>query len=496
MKFDKNWLERKWVDYAIAGCIGVAFYLFLSHIDIFFGGLGKLFVFVRPVLIGVVISYVLNPLVVLLERLLSRKLTRKREIHTLSVVGAIVAVVLVIVLLMVALIPQLVGSMMTLVTNMNGYIASFQKFIQSVAGEYAEENQMIASLLNTGDSLLWMLEERMPSAVNNVVSTAGSIGINVFNSVISFIMAIYFLADKERLLGGAGRLLRLALPEREYSRSANFWGHCHDILIRYIGGDLLDGLIVGLANFIFMKVMGMPYAALVSVVVGVTNLAPTFGPLVGGVIGSFILVLLNPWSALWFIIFTIILQTIDGYVIKPKLFGGTLGVPAVWILICIIVGGRMVGVAGILFAIPFAAISDFIYKQMIIKRLEEARGIPAEEADEKTAPETGTGNLTEGSGAAETDEAGEAAAKTDAEDGEDAAEAGAETAGSAEEEGAETAESEPEKTQGLIQKGSDGEIGVAEVTKAFGRWTAQETGKLWNRMKGQAQKIRIRRKKK
>ena len=163
------------------------------------------------------------------------------------------------------------------------------------------------------------------------------------------------------------------LSERMFQSSCKFWNHCNTIMIRYIVGELLDALIIGVSNFVFFLIAGLPYNLLISVVVGVTNLAPTFGPIVGGVVGAFILVLNNPWHALWFIIFTIILQTIDGYVIKPKLFGNTLGVSSVWILVCIIVGGRMFGVPGILLAIPFAAISDYVYNNYILVVLENRK---------------------------------------------------------------------------------------------------------------------------
>ena len=385
MKFNKDWLNRRWPDYTIAACIAVAFYLFLSHTDVYFAGIGRFFAFIKPVLLGIVIAYVLNPLVVLAERLISKKIKKKKTVHLLAVLAAVVLVIVFLTLLMVALIPQLVHSIMTFATNLSSYAASFISFINDIAGDTAEQNAVVASLIEAGENLLDLLQERMPSAVNNVLSTAGSIGMNVFNGIIAFIMAIYFMADKERLLGGVSRLLRLLLPEKQYEASTAFLAHCHSILIRYIGGDLLDGLIVGIANFIFMVIMKMPYAALVSVFVGVTNLAPTFGPLVGAVFGGFILVLINPWHALWFILFTIVLQTIDGYVIKPKLFGGTLGVSSVWILICIIVGGRMLGVAGILSAIPFAAISDYIYKEMVIRRLQERRGIRPEDEEHAEA---------------------------------------------------------------------------------------------------------------
>ena len=135
--------------------------------------------------------------------------------------------------------------------------------------------------------------------------------------------------------------------------------------------DLLDGLLVGTINSVFMSLCGMQYVGLVSVVVGITNLVPTFGPLVGAIIGGFILLMVKPFYALIFIIFTICLQFVDGYIIKPKLFGNTLGVPGLWILIVIVAGSRIYGVIGILLAIPFAAITDYIYREVILKSLEK-----------------------------------------------------------------------------------------------------------------------------
>ena len=132
-----------------------------------------------------------------------------------------------------------------------------------------------------------------------------------------------------------------------------------------------------------MSICRMDYAALISVIVGLTNLAPTFGPLAGAVIGVFFLVFVNPWFALWFLIFTAILQTLDGYIIKPKLFGNTLGVSSLWILISIIVLGRMFGIPGILLAIPFAAIIDFVYKDYLLSALEKKKDVTDKEVPEK-----------------------------------------------------------------------------------------------------------------
>ena len=191
--------------------------------------------------------------------------------------------------------------------------------------------------------------------------------------MISTIVAIYILLDKVSLLAGVKRLWKALTNETSYRRSYDFLLRCNEIMIRYILFDLLDGLIIGLTNAVFMLIVHYPYVPLISVIVGVTNLAPTFGPILGGAIGCLILFLINPWYALGFLIFTIILQTVDGYILKPRLFGGQLGVPAIWILMALIVFGRMWGVIGILLAIPIAAILDFIFRDGILVWLENRR---------------------------------------------------------------------------------------------------------------------------
>jgi predicted PurR-regulated permease PerM len=148
---------------------------------------------------------------------------------------------------------------------------------------------------------------------------------------------------------------------------------------------------VGGANAVFMAICGMQYVGLVSVVCGVTNLIPSFGPVIGAVIGGFILLLVNPWHALLFLGFTAVLQTLDGYVIKPKLFGDSLGVSGLLILISIVLFGNIFGVVGILLAIPLAAIIDFTYEEGILPLLEMRRAkLDAEEAaDEAEGIENG-----------------------------------------------------------------------------------------------------------
>ena len=153
----------------------------------------------------------------------------------------------------------------------------------------------------------------------------------------------------------------------------DFTLRCDTILMSYIGQSLLDALIVGTANAIYMLAFRMQYVGLVSVVVSVTNLIPNFGPIIGAVVGGFVLFLVNPFHALMFVIFCILLQFVDAYILKPKLFSSSLGVSGLLILVASIVLGNMFGILGMLLSIPAAAILSFIYNEYLLPRQEKSQ---------------------------------------------------------------------------------------------------------------------------
>lgn len=367
MKFNKDLLEKRWAAYTLAACSAVVLYFLLSNVSDIFKGIGFVYRIISPLITGLIIAYIIDPFVTFLQNTVFSNVKSEHTKKKLSVTVALVGIAIFIILLMVALIPQIVVSIKTLFGNMDNYIRSLQGFLQTASIEAAERGIDISGITRFGDDILNVAGKKIPENFDGILTTSLSISKAIFDLFIAMFLAIYFLADKDRLRGSFSRLLKRVIKPDGYKAFSSFWERCNSILIRYIAFDIIDGIIVGVANLIFMSVAGMPYSILISLVVGITNLAPTFGPIVGGIIGGFILVLVNPFYALWFIIFTVILQTIDGYILKPKLFGGSLGVPGVWILISIIVGSRILGVAGILLAIPFAAIVDFIYHDLIFK---------------------------------------------------------------------------------------------------------------------------------
>lgn len=373
MKFNKDLLDKKWISYTIATCSAVVLYLLLTHLSVFISGLELLLDIVSPVFGGLIVAYIMEPLVSFFQKKPFKKVKAEKLGRALSVFAAVITVLLAGVLFSIVLIPQLVSSVITLVNNLGNYQESLQDLLNQFANSVSFLYVDITEMTEVWENLLQKLVSAVSDNMDNIISTSFGIGEGFVNGVIAFILAIYFMLDKSKLQKGCKKLLYLLVSEKRYKGILDFSGRCNKILLRYIACDLLDGLLVGIVNFVFMSIFRMPYAMLLSIVVGVTNLAPTFGPILGAVIGAFILVLVNPWYALWFLIFTIVLQTVDGYVIKPKLFGDTFGISALWILITIVVGGRMFGITGIMLAIPFAAIIDIVFREIILNKMENRK---------------------------------------------------------------------------------------------------------------------------
>ncbi len=375
VKLFGKWLKKKWVPYTIATCSAVVLYLVLSHLGSIFSGIASFFSIIKPVIMGIVVAYVFNPLANFFDRKVLTKIRNEKTRWMMSSVLALIVIVVCFTLLCIALIPQLAESIVTLFNNMSGYLETLQELLKQfeAGGAAGFLGINLSGLASIGDKIVGTIGTFFSENMESVYLTGTSIGKSVFDLIIALILAIYFLMGKRRIMPALSKLLSLLIKDESFEKLSDFMNRCNEILVRYISVDIVEGIIVGVVNFLFMVIMRMPYAVLISVIVGVTNLAPTFGPIIGAVIGGFILVLVNPWQALWFIIFTVVLQTVDGYILKPKLFGDSLGVSSLMILISIVIGGRLFGVIGILLAIPFAAIIDFTWKDFVIKKLEERK---------------------------------------------------------------------------------------------------------------------------
>ena len=355
MKKDK-FKNRKWYNNAVAIVIGVVSYVALTNLGIINDFLRNVGGYFMPIFYGGVIAYLVNPLASALQKRVFKNLRNETLKWTLSVFAGMFLVLLFLSALLFMLVPQLFESIMLLVSNMDSYIVRLNGLIEGMNIGTLDIGSHVEEMMGSPEDLLKTASQFLSTSLRRILSTSANIGRTIFNLLIALILSIYLLLAKDSIKTGSRRLMRSLMSQKWYDIVLNFMARCNNILVRYIVFSLFDGVIVGGANAIFMAICGMQYVGLVSVVCG-----------------GFILLLVNPWHALMFLAFTAILQTLDGYVIKPKLFGDSLGVSGLLILISIVLFGNIFGVVGILLAIPLAAIIDFTYEEGILPLLEMRR---------------------------------------------------------------------------------------------------------------------------
>ena len=356
-----------WYPTAMAACIAVVLYVLLTRFPGIWAGVRTFFGYFKPLILGCVIAYIVNPLAKLLYRLLHG--VKRDPVRTLLANAmAFIILVLFLVFALLILVPQLAASVQTFSRNLDRSIATVNAMLENWG--LSKTALDLSSVVSSSESLLDAISRFIRDHIDSVLATSANAGKLLFQWGIAFILSIYLLGGKQKLTWELRRLLRAAVGERRYDGVSVFLHKCNGIFNRYIVFNLIDSLIIGVANAIFMAIAGMQYVGLTSFVVAVTNLVPTFGPVIGAVIGGFVLFMVKPMHALLFLIFTLVLQICDGYVIKPRLFGNSLGVSGLWILVGVIVGGNMFGVVGILLAIPGVAILDLIYGTYLLPWLE------------------------------------------------------------------------------------------------------------------------------
>ncbi len=383
----KDIKDQKWFNGMLIACTAVILYVVLSNITSVLGIIGAAISFFTPLILGAIIAYMINPLAKQLSMTIFKKVKREKVKWTLSAVIALIMVVVLVGFMLGILIPQLIDSIKTFSANFDGYLEALQNFFER--GELAKFIDLKA-FIDSSETAWNKLFGLISDNIDNIMSASADFGKSLVNWALGFILSIYLLMAKKSVKVFCSQLGKALFEKNKYDAFKTFWYRCDTILSHYIAYSLLECIMVGLINAFFMLVMRMQYVGMISVVVALTNLIPTFGPIIGGVIGAFILLMVKPWHALAFIIFTLILQTVDGYVIKPNMFGDSLGVSGLLILVTIITGGKMFGVTGIILAIPFAAILDFVYKDYILVKLRENR--MKKDGDELPEAPAGGGN--------------------------------------------------------------------------------------------------------
>lgn len=336
--------------------------LFLKYSDSIFGTFTDLTGIVRPLLIGCVFAYVLNILVTRIERLPffaapSAPLYRvRRPISILCSIGLILAAITLIIQIVI---PQLADAIGVLVKEIPSAISQLITWISSRSKDWPQLEKFLESLNVDWPQLLQRAASHLTSGLSNIFSSTvyilGTIGSMIVTLVVALIFSIYILSGRERLFRQFQTVAETYLKKKWYDRLALVISTAHDTFTRFIIGQCTEAVILGALCTIGMSIFRFPYASMIGTLIGATALLPVVGAYLGAFIGAFMIFTVNPIQALGFLVFIVVLQQIEGNLIYPRVVGSSVGLPGIWVLTAVTIGGGLSGVAGMLLAVPVTA---------------------------------------------------------------------------------------------------------------------------------------------
>ncbi len=336
----------------------------------------------QPVMAGVVIAYVLCPVAKFLERQFRRVKGLSRAARPLSVVFTLIFAMGILGLFCALVLPQVVESIRSLVVDLPAMLETqltrLESYLEADSDAAATAMQMITSVETF---LMTWIKENLFATVSNVAVSVLSVGSAVVNFVVSIVVMVYLLLDRERYLAQCKKLFYAVSRNKRFNRIVMETVHQADqIFSGFISGKLLDSLIVGIICFICLTFLKMPYALLVSVIVGVTNIIPMFGPFIGAIPSAFLILLVSPSKCIVFLIFVIILQQLDGNVIGPRILGNSTGLSALYVTVAMLLFGKLMGFVGMIVGVPLFATLYYIVKRLAEYSLKQ-QGMPMTTAE-------------------------------------------------------------------------------------------------------------------
>ncbi len=380
MKFKPSQEKTAWAIYAfLVVAAAIVFASVWNHLGGIFGWLGQVLGYVMPVIYGFVLAFLFSPILRFFDdRLLARLARGKmktglRRVLAILLTYLVVLIVLATVLLMV--LPRILTSLQEIARQISG-------LVRTLPEQYAQASAWIASLEpdSTVSQVTRELLNQVSGALQSALASTGSVlGIlasglanglagmmsGVANWAVGVVVSIYILASRERLLAQGKKLLRALLPDKAYVETVDVARDTYRIFSSYLGGAVLDACCVGIVCFICMSLFGWPYAMLISVIIACTNVIPFFGPFIGAIPSLLILLAQNPWFALGFLVFIIVLQQIDGNIIAPRIVGSSIGLPPLLVVFGILFFGGLMGILGMFIGVPLFAVLYALLRRVV-----------------------------------------------------------------------------------------------------------------------------------
>jgi len=358
----------------IIGIISAAAVIFcalqnLGEVTAFLKGVLSIF---TPFVMGGVIAFIINvPMRGIEKRLFSKCRKFDKARRPVSLVLTLLAIIAVITAVMIIVIPQLVITAGTLGKQIGPFMTKVQEYIMGVFKDYPQIQEYISGLELDWQSMLSSVSGWVTSGLSSTVSAAASAVSSIVSAFIGFVFALYILLQKEKLGNQFRMVLYSLIPEKAADKFLEITSQANKTFSNFLSGQCLEAVILGSLFVIPMSLFKMDYIALICVLIAFTALIPLVGAFIGCFAGAFLMLMESPVKALIFVIMFLIIQQIEGNLIYPRVVGKSVGLPAIWVLFVVTVGGKLMGVFGMLLMIPLSSVLYALFREFVVKRLRK-----------------------------------------------------------------------------------------------------------------------------
>ena len=372
----KLYSNKKYNTVAVYAIIVIAVNVLLVtaifKLDAILGLLDKILTVMMPIIWGLGLAFLINPLMVTTERMclkVVKKPKRPKLIRAFSVAIASIIFLGLVAGIIAVIVPEFVKSFNDIVNNFSTLVEKTENWINKLFNNYPKVQKLVSEkLVEFGTDL-----SKLQPMLENILSGAWGFLNVIYNFVLGFIVSIYLLFSKEEHIAQTKKIIFANFRRSTADKILHFGSDANLVFSGFISGKIIDSFIIGVICFIGLTIIGMPYNVLISVIVGVTNIIPFFGPLIGAIPSGILMLLVEPKMVIWLLIYIFMLQQFDGNILGPKILGGSTGLPAIWVMIALFICGGLFGFVGMLLGVPTFALIYKITKESVNNKLKRKK---------------------------------------------------------------------------------------------------------------------------
>lgn len=373
---DKQDMEGLWKSsrrYVFIVAFGVILYEIIENLTAVKSSISNFFDAISPIFIAVAISFIANMPICFLENRLFSKWRASKLKRVICVLLALLFVFSIITVLIVIVGPKLAESIRSLAENYDSYSKSLIKWGTDAWERLNLNEDVAAKVSQISEDILEDLDGFVSSLASSLLLfTVNTLGV-IVDLLFALIISIYALSNKENLIRQCRKFVKAVFNEQHAARILDVCARTNRSLHNYVYGMLIECFILGSLCFMGMQIFGFPFAVLISVIVGASQMVPIVGPWVSGAIGLSIIFMVDPPRALWFIVFVLAIQQIEGNLIYPRVVGNAVGISGLWVMIAVLLGARLFGLMGAILCVPIMAVLYTLMGEWVNNRLEEKR---------------------------------------------------------------------------------------------------------------------------